>query len=72
LTLSNALLAAPFLRTQHLVFFELDENRRLVDLPGYGYAKVPEHIKQQWQKDMGEYFAQRSFSSKKGIISPHG
>jgi GTP-binding protein EngB required for normal cell division len=34
---------------------ELDENRRLVDLPGYGYAKVPEHIKQQWQKDMGEY-----------------
>jgi GTP-binding protein len=30
-----------------------------VDLPGYGYAKVPEHIKQQWQKDMGEYFAQR-------------
>ncbi len=46
-------------RTQHLVFFELDENRRLVDLPGYGYAKVPEHIKQQWQKDMGEYFAQR-------------
>jgi GTP-binding protein len=42
-----------------LVFFELDENRRLVDLPGYGYAKVPEHIKQQWQKDMGEYFAQR-------------
>ncbi len=46
-------------RTQHLVFFELDENRRLVDLPGYGYAKVPEHIKQQWQKDMSEYFAQR-------------
>ncbi|SSC10911.1 GTP-binding protein EngB [uncultured Gammaproteobacteria bacterium] len=46
-------------RTQHLVFFELDENHRLVDLPGYGYAKVPEHIKQQWQKDMGEYFAQR-------------
>jgi GTP-binding protein len=46
-------------RTQHLVFFELDKNHRLVDLPGYGYAKVPEHIKQQWQKDMGEYFAQR-------------
>lgn len=46
-------------RTQHLVFFELDENRRLVDLPGYGYAKVPKPIKQQWQKDMGEYFAQR-------------
>ncbi len=46
-------------RTQHLVFFKLDEDSRLVDLPGYGYAKVPEHIKQQWQKDMSEYFAHR-------------
>ncbi len=46
-------------RTQHLVFFELDENRRLVDLPGYGYAKVPEHVKQQWQIDMSEYFQKR-------------
>ena len=26
-------------RTQHLVFFELDKDRRLVDLPGYGYAQ---------------------------------
>ena len=46
-------------RTQHLVFFQLDENRRLVDLPGYGYAKVPEHIKLKWQVDMGEYFEKR-------------
>ncbi|HIF47182.1 ribosome biogenesis GTP-binding protein YihA/YsxC [Candidatus Thioglobus sp.] len=46
-------------RTQHLVFFELDEDRRLVDLPGYGYAKVPNHIKNQWHKDMGEYFEKR-------------
>ncbi|SFV86205.1 GTP-binding protein EngB [hydrothermal vent metagenome] len=46
-------------RTQHLVFFELDEDRRLVDLPGYGYAKVPEAVKRQWQVDMGEYFAKR-------------
>lgn len=46
-------------RTQHLVFFELDESRRLVDLPGYGYAKVPKPIKQQWQEDMSEYFMQR-------------
>ncbi|MDC9715339.1 MAG: ribosome biogenesis GTP-binding protein YihA/YsxC [Gammaproteobacteria bacterium] len=46
-------------RTQHLVFFELDENRRLVDLPGYGYAKVPERIKKQWHLDIGEYFAKR-------------
>jgi GTP-binding protein len=46
-------------RTQHLVFFELDENRRLVDLPGYGYAKVPERIKRQWHIDMSEYFEKR-------------
>ena len=32
-------------RTQHLVFFELDGERRLVDLPGYGFAKVPEKIR---------------------------
>ncbi len=46
-------------RTQHLVFFELDANRRLVDLPGYGYAKVPIHIKKQWHIDMSEYFQKR-------------
>ncbi|SMN01075.1 GTP-binding protein EngB [uncultured Candidatus Thioglobus sp.] len=46
-------------RTQHLVFFELDQDRRLVDLPGYGYAKVPLAVKKQWQADMGEYFAKR-------------
>ncbi|MCU7813081.1 MAG: ribosome biogenesis GTP-binding protein YihA/YsxC, partial [Candidatus Thiodiazotropha sp. (ex Notomyrtea botanica)] len=33
-------------RTQLLNFFELDEERRLVDLPGYGYAKVAEAVKQ--------------------------
>ena len=36
-------------RTQLLNFFELDEYRRLVDLPGYGYAKVSESIKKEWQ-----------------------
>ncbi len=46
-------------RTQHLVFFELDKDRRLVDLPGYGYARVPDHVKKQWHKDMAEYFEKR-------------
>lgn len=46
-------------RTQHLVFFELDETRRLVDLPGYGYAKVSEAIKLEWQKHMAEYLQRR-------------
>ena len=47
-------------RTQHLVFFELDEQRRLVDLPGYGYAKVPDVIKQKWNQNMSEYFDNRN------------
>ncbi|MCK5092741.1 MAG: ribosome biogenesis GTP-binding protein YsxC, partial [Gammaproteobacteria bacterium] len=39
-------------RTQQLVYFEIDPDRRLVDLPGYGYAKVTERIKKQWQQHM--------------------
>jgi len=46
-------------RTQQLVFFSLDEKRRLVDLPGYGYAKVSESVKQQWQGVMAEYLRYR-------------
>jgi GTP-binding protein len=46
-------------RTQQLVFFELNETRRLVDLPGYGYAKVSEAIKLQWQGLMASYLEQR-------------
>ena len=46
-------------RTQQLIFFGLDEARRLVDLPGYGYAKVSEAIKLQWQGVMAEYLRRR-------------
>jgi len=46
-------------RTQHLIFFELDEQRRLVDLPGYGYARVPVKVKQEWQRAMETYLNQR-------------
>ena len=46
-------------RTQHLVFFELDHQRRLVDLPGYGYAKVPDSVKQKWHYSMNKYFEKR-------------
>jgi len=53
-------------RTQHLVFFELDETHRLVDLPGYGYAKVPGHLRQRWGQNMAEYIENRL--SLKGII----
>lgn len=46
-------------RTQLLNFFELDDDRRLVDLPGYGYAKVAEHIKRDWQGNLSAYLEQR-------------
>ena len=46
-------------RTQQLVFFRLAEDRHLVDLPGYGYAKVPEALRQHWQHLIEEYFRSR-------------
>lgn len=46
-------------RTQLINFFSLDEMRRLVDLPGYGYAKVSEDIKRRWQQTMEQYLANR-------------
>jgi len=46
-------------RTQLLNFFALDEDRRLVDLPGYGYAKVPDAIQQNWGKAMEAYLKER-------------
>lgn len=46
-------------RTQLINIFELEEGRRLVDLPGYGYAKVPLAMKEKWQKSLGEYLQKR-------------
>lgn len=46
-------------RTQLLNFFEVDEQRRLVDLPGYGYAKVPDSIRNNWRKAMEAYLQER-------------
>lgn len=47
-------------RTQLINFFSLPEDKFLVDLPGYGYAKVPEKIKLQWQQFIEIYLTQRS------------
>lgn len=47
-------------RTQLVNFFSLDDTRRLVDLPGYGYAKVPEAMRLGWQKLMENYLGGRS------------
>jgi GTP-binding protein len=46
-------------RTQQIVIFDLDEQRRIADLPGYGYAKVPPKLKAHWQQVMQRYFEQR-------------
>ncbi len=46
-------------RTQMINIFELDEHRRLVDLPGYGFAQVPLAMKKKWQKSLGEYLQKR-------------
>jgi GTP-binding protein len=46
-------------RTQLINFFALDDDRRLVDLPGYGYAKVPLATKKQWQEHLAEYLYER-------------
>ncbi len=46
-------------RTQLLNFFEIDPERRLVDLPGYGYAKVSENVKRDWQGALSDYLQQR-------------
>jgi GTP-binding protein len=46
-------------RTQQVMFFELDAERRLVDLPGYGFAKVSLALKAGWQALMGDYLRRR-------------
>ena len=46
-------------RTQQLIFFRLDDDRRLVDLPGYGYARVSESIKLEWQAHMADFLGRR-------------
>jgi GTP-binding protein len=44
-------------KTAHVNYFLVDERAYFVDLPGYGYAKVPLHEKQRWAKLMEDFFA---------------
>jgi len=46
-------------RTQLLNFFRIDDQRRLVDLPGYGYAAVAQDIKADWQGALADYLKKR-------------
>lgn len=53
-------------RTQLINFFSLTESNRLVDLPGYGYARVPKVLKQRWDQHLAEYLQQRQ--SLRGLV----
>jgi len=53
-------------RTQLLNVFALDEGRRLVDLPGYGYAKVPEAMREKWKRVIDAYLRDRE--SLRGVV----
>ncbi|OOG22957.1 YihA family ribosome biogenesis GTP-binding protein [Thioalkalivibrio denitrificans] len=46
-------------RTQMINFFSLDGQRRLVDLPGYGYARVPVAMRDAWRRLMSRYLSER-------------
>jgi GTP-binding protein len=53
-------------RTQLLNFFALGELHRLVDLPGYGFAKVPLAVKEAWQRHLEAYLSKRA--SLRGLV----
>ncbi len=53
-------------RTQLINFFELDQERRLVDLPGYGYAKVPKKMRAHWNHVLTAFLLERQ--ALKGLV----
>jgi GTP-binding protein len=53
-------------RTQVINFFDLGGGRRLVDLPGYGYAKVPAAVQSRWEALLGTYL--RTRGALRGLI----
>lgn len=53
-------------RTQLINFFQLNTNQFLVDLPGYGYARVPDSIRQHWQTLLSDYLKTRN--PLKGLV----
>ena len=54
--------------TQQIIFFRMDGHFRLVDLPGYGYAKVPAALQQHWEKTVQRYLEERV--SLRALILP--
>ena len=53
-------------RTQQLVYFQVRPERYLVDLPGYGYAEVPLHLREHWKAFIEGYFQTRQ--SLSGLV----
>lgn len=53
-------------RTQLLNFFSLSDQQRLVDLPGYGFARVPKVVKDAWTRQLEKYLQERQ--SLRGLI----
>lgn len=53
-------------RTQLINFFTLGDDKHLVDLPGYGYAKVPEAMRMHWQNVLSRYLSERQ--SLSGLV----
>jgi GTP-binding protein len=53
-------------RTQLINFFSMEQGQRLVDLPGYGFAKVPPDMQRHWHELMSSYFERRQ--SLRGLI----
>ncbi len=47
-------------RTKSINYFKISEKKYLVDLPGYGYAKVPEQVQKSWGKLLEKYLANRT------------
>lgn len=53
-------------RTQQMNVFPLDDTHRLIDLPGYGYAKVPEPLRAHWRTEIDRYL--RTRVSLRGLV----
>ena len=53
-------------RTRQINFFAMDDARRLVDLPGYGYARVDAALRRHWEKTLADYVEMRE--SLRGIV----
>ena len=53
-------------RTQMINYFSIDPQHHLVDLPGYGYAKVPVKVKQHWQNLLERYLVERT--ALRGVV----